>query len=1117
MSVAIRYTDILDMNRGIMNAHSFNDLQSQVSELREAAVQIQAMAKAQNPTGRNLAARGPKSVFFDPLDLQYALGYKDRRHSLTYDTLRRVAQQVAVVSAIINTRIAQIAAFSEPYRLTKSLGFQIKHKSPHHLTTDAERDFIEYLEAFILSCGEPGKENPFTRLKRPKFENYLKMVVRDSLELDQIGTEVVPRRDKIPFEFRPVDGATLRIASPDRDVNVSFSYHNRNSISPWIQPHRSYGLYENQFYGQTEPVPTEPIRYVQVVNGQIENVYGDELAFGVRSPRTCIYCFVPDTGVLLDDFSECSIDNISVGQKVITHTSKSSSVKKVFKRQYDGNLINISTRSTRDSIKCTPEHPFLAIKNDNLRHLVHKEAQLSWVPAKELEEGHYLAIPKINCKEKEWVIDIVDYVNNDLISFDEYYVWNTKFSYQKNGLIKRAEAIEKISKLSGVHVEAIKRYLYRPEDYRKVTRDKIEDACHKLSIDFSDFIFKIPRRLIVDEDVAMLFGLWEAEGSIVGKYVSFSFHEDEFYLVDIVREFAYKLSISYTEGFNNSNRGRYITLQSNILGYLFCELFGKGQKERKIPKELFSCHRLTKYKFIEGFLLGDGSYSIRKGVPSISTSVISRTLIKHIEILLNTLGIYVYGYLKIPERNVVNDDGSVSIYNAIYGFDIYGKHAFLFDSTLGYFSDIKVEYSKKSRGLHYLESDNYFYVRISKIDKCAYSGPVYNLNVEGDNSYVTRYAVHNCQGYGYAEIEQLITVMTSILYAEEYNRNIFKNGSNPKGLLNFKGDNWTPDQLSAFKTQWRASVQGVHNAWVTPITQSEGIEWIDLQRSSQEMGYQGWIEYNLKLACAIWLIDPAEINFDLHGGVQQTPLFESSQEWKLKASRDRGLKPLLKFFARQINENIIDLIDDHYCFEFAGLDELTEQEKHELAKEQVASYKTLNEIRRELDLPEIEGKLGDVPLNPTLIQYIQMQQTREDQFRQEKKQEEQQKKEEAMQQQQMQQQASMQQGAPQEEMDPKKEQDVRHAEDKHPLEMQLLQQKVDQGSVQDVVPEMAGTSEGQPQAGVPVEQQGQIPVEAAVPEEKPRRKKTDSRKDYTALLGKSVGLDDFIDYMRARQ
>jgi hypothetical protein len=109
-------------------------------------------------------------------------------------------------------------------------------------------------------------------------------------------------------------------------------------------------------------------------------------------------------------------------------------------------------------------------------------------------------------------------------------------------------------------------------------------------------------------------------------------------------------------------------------------------------------------------------------------------------------------------------------------------------------------------------------------------------------------------------------------------------------------------------------------------------------------------------------------------------LYCTVQEWKLKASRDRGLKPLLRFIAKQINENIISKIDDHFVFDFAGLEELTEQEKHTLRTEQVASYLTLNEVRRTDDLPDLE--YGDMPMNPAYLQAMQIKAQEEQQKQQ---------------------------------------------------------------------------------------------------------------------------------------
>jgi len=473
------------------------------------------------------------SLFEDPLTVHYVMGYKDRKYSLSYDILKKIPGQLAIVAAILQTRCNQVASFSVPFRNSKSVGYVIKHKNPGKMTTKGEREMIQDMEKFVYSCGSKD-ENPHNPYKRDDFETFLKKVVRDSLMYDQMTFEIVPDRRGLPYEFMAVDASTIRMAAPmldgekgdgGRDLPLSSRLTN--------------GTVNEQLYGNGGPYRSAPDpfklmklynrsrddrpAFVQVFNGQIWNVYTrDELAFGVRNPRTDLYI----------------------------------------------------------------------------------------------------------------------------------------------------------------------------------------------------------------------------------------------------------------------------------------------------------------------------------------------------------------------------------------------------------------------------------------------------------------------QGYGQSELEMLIQTITSHLYAEEYNRRFFMQGTAPKGMLSFKGDSMTPDQLEAFRRQWRAQMEGVQNAWKTPIFQSEqGIEWIPLDRSNSEMEYSQWIEYLIKVTSAVFLIDPAELNFDLHGGVSQTPLFESSQEWKLKASRDRGLKPLLRFIAKQINENIIEKIDDHFIFDFVGLDELTEMEKHELRKEQVSSYMTLNEIRRAEDLPDLPD--GDIPLNPTYIQAMQARQQAE--------------------------------------------------------------------------------------------------------------------------------------------
>lgn len=222
-------------------------------------------------------------------------------------------------------------------------------------------------------------------------------------------------------------------------------------------------------------------------------------------------------------------------------------------------------------------------------------------------------------------------------------------------------------------------------------------------------------------------------------------------------------------------------------------------------------------------------------------------------------------------------------------------------------------------------------------------------------------------GYGYSELEMLIRTVTQHLWAEEWNRKVFSQGSTTKGILNLKG-NIPPQQLDAFKRQWMTQISGVSNAWRTPIINSnEDLQWINLQPTNNDMGYEEWMHYLIKVACAIYLIDPAEINFDLRASSGVRPQFMSTNETQQKMSQDRGLRPLLRHVERHLNRSIIWRIDPNFVFEFVGVDAKTEAEAIDLRLKELQTYKTLNEVRAAEQLPPV--KYGDIVPNPSYIGY----------------------------------------------------------------------------------------------------------------------------------------------------
>lgn len=225
------------------------------------------------------------------------------------------------------------------------------------------------------------------------------------------------------------------------------------------------------------------------------------------------------------------------------------------------------------------------------------------------------------------------------------------------------------------------------------------------------------------------------------------------------------------------------------------------------------------------------------------------------------------------------------------------------------------------------------------------------------------------QGYGVSELEELVTVVTSLLHGYQYNANFFKQGSAPKGFFNVKGKGFNDTHIQNFKRQWRTMVSGVSNAWKTPFLNADQVEWVDLQKGNSEMGYSNWIEFLIKISCAIYTIDPAEVNFPLQGGANSKPMFEGSNEARIKHSKDKGLYPLLKFLQKKLNKQIVKhFYNGKYEFVFTGLDSVTRKEQAELDEKSVKTYKTVNELRAEKGMDKIEG--GDIILDSSYIQKL---------------------------------------------------------------------------------------------------------------------------------------------------
>lgn len=228
-------------------------------------------------------------------------------------------------------------------------------------------------------------------------------------------------------------------------------------------------------------------------------------------------------------------------------------------------------------------------------------------------------------------------------------------------------------------------------------------------------------------------------------------------------------------------------------------------------------------------------------------------------------------------------------------------------------------------------------------------------------------------GYGYPELEMLVSIVTALLWGIDYNAKFFSQGSVAKGVLNFKGA--VPEkELMSFRRQWYSMISGMQNAWKTPVVNADDVQWLDMHQSNRDMEFANWIDWLLKITCAVTLIAPEEIGFQFGNSGQSSTMSEGSQADKLAQSKDKGLVPLAKFVVEHLNEKVIHKLDDRFDLEFAGLNARSAEALIDLQTKEVSAVKTIDEVRKERGQAPLPDGLGTLILNPVFGQAWQAKQ-----------------------------------------------------------------------------------------------------------------------------------------------
>lgn len=425
-------------------------------------------------------------------------------------------------------------------------------------------------------------------------------------------------------------------------------------------------------------------------------------------------CFPAGSMVWMADGSEKPIQDVRVGDCVISHTGLPRKVVDIGSRAYSGDMVSVSLKGWPHSVSMTDEHPVAhypvrprmkKLRSDATNRKRRKLAYLpmTWTAAGELGVGDYVLTPEPKTDHQEKTIDVMDYIPD--------------------------ERLVRVSK----HPIEIGDGSVRCKQSATIT----------------------PRHIKCDEEFSRVLGLYAAEGSTeilttksgnrIPRRVVWTFCGDE-------QEFANGVSGAIEKKFGVQCKIRSELPEKNVIRVV-CNskavasvihgICPGNALTKRVPRIIFSSPKSHRIEFLRAWADGDGHLKIRpassEGGQSSTLSVngvtSSAALAADLCRLSATCGIHASWSPRIRAAHQNVRAENVNFYG--------GEAAKLYPSAAT---------CKKGGGTpkQFLETEHGWARKVSSIGRIPVHGvTVYNLEVEEEHSYiVSGLAVHNCVGRG---------------------------------------------------------------------------------------------------------------------------------------------------------------------------------------------------------------------------------------------------------------------------------------------------------------------------------------------------------------------------------
>ena len=224
-------------------------------------------------------------------------------------------------------------------------------------------------------------------------------------------------------------------------------------------------------------------------------------------------------------------------------------------------------------------------------------------------------------------------------------------------------------------------------------------------------------------------------------------------------------------------------------------------------------------------------------------------------------------------------------------------------------------------------------------------------------------------GYGHPEIEELVQVIIWTIHALVTNGATYMTGLHGNKMFVLKTA-MTSGRFEQVANMVQAALSGTplnRQTPIIPLNQAMGEELsaVDMGKTSNaEMQFADWINFLMKMTCAIFGMDSAEINFLYGNEVESSKAFQDSPLSRIVSSKERGLRPYMRALGRWIDEAVVSRFWPALKFSYRGFDSQSQKDRDNADTTAIQNWMTPNEVRARRMLPPIDHPAADMPLNP---------------------------------------------------------------------------------------------------------------------------------------------------------